>query len=77
MGREMFIASVITKIQNAMDRPVRIRSLQLFSNLKKGGTNMKHLLSFFAAVVLLGAQSLQAQWIQTNGPYGAMFDALP
>ncbi|MGH7452562.1 MAG: regulator, partial [bacterium] len=31
---------------------------------------MKRLLSFFAAVVLLGAQSLQAQWIQTNGPYG-------
>ena len=31
---------------------------------------MKHLLSFFAIVVLLGAQSLQAQWIQTNGPYG-------
>jgi len=31
---------------------------------------MKRLLSFFAAVVLLGAQSLQAQWIQTNGPGG-------
>jgi len=31
---------------------------------------MKRLLSFFAIVVLLGAQSLQAQWIQTNGPYG-------
>jgi len=31
---------------------------------------MKCLLSFFAVVVLLGAQSLQAQWIQTNGPYG-------
>jgi len=31
---------------------------------------MKRLLSFFAVVVLLGAQSLQAQWIQTNGPYG-------
>ncbi|GEM_PF-4091774 len=31
---------------------------------------MKRLLSFFAAVVLLGAQSLQAQWIQINGPYG-------
>jgi len=30
---------------------------------------MKRLLSFFAAVFLLGAQSLQAQWIQTNGPY--------
>jgi hypothetical protein len=28
---------------------------------------MKRLLSFFAIVVLLGAQSLQAQWIQTNG----------
>jgi hypothetical protein len=43
------------------------RSLQLFSNLNQGGTNMKRLLSFFAIVVLLGAQSLQAQWIQTNG----------
>jgi hypothetical protein len=31
---------------------------------------MKRLLSFFAAVVLLGAQSLQAQWIQTSGPHG-------
>ena len=31
---------------------------------------MKRLLSFFAVVVLLGAQSLQAQWIQTNGSYG-------
>ena len=31
---------------------------------------MKHLLSFFAVVALLGAQSLRAQWIQTNGPYG-------
>jgi hypothetical protein len=31
---------------------------------------MKRLLSFFTVVVLLGAQSLQAQWIQTNGPYG-------
>jgi hypothetical protein len=31
---------------------------------------MKRLLSFFAVVVLLGAQSLQAQWIQTNDPYG-------
>jgi hypothetical protein len=31
---------------------------------------MKRLLSFFAAVVLLGAQTLQAQRIQTNGPYG-------
>lgn len=29
---------------------------------------MKRLLSFFAAVVLLGAQSLRAQWIQTNVP---------
>jgi len=31
---------------------------------------MKRLLSFFAIVVLLRAQNLQAQWIQTNGPYG-------
>ena len=32
---------------------------------------MKRLLAFFVAVVLLGAQSLQAQWIQINGPsYG-------
>jgi hypothetical protein len=31
---------------------------------------MKRLLSFFASVVLFGAQSLQAQWIQTNGPSG-------
>ena len=31
---------------------------------------MKCLLSFFAVVVLLGAQSLQAQWIQTHGPTG-------
>jgi hypothetical protein len=28
---------------------------------------MKRLLAFFAAVVLLGAQSLQAQWIQMFG----------
>jgi hypothetical protein len=27
---------------------------------------MKHLLCFFAGVVLIGAQSLQAQWKQTN-----------
>lgn len=31
---------------------------------------MKRLLAFFAIVVLFGAQSLEAQWIQTNGPYG-------
>jgi len=30
---------------------------------------MKHLFSFFAVITLLGAQSLLAQWIQTNGPY--------
>jgi hypothetical protein len=44
--------------------------LQFLINLNQGGTNVKRLLSFFAIVVLLGAQSLQAQWIQTNGPYG-------
>ncbi len=32
---------------------------------------MKRLLACFAVVALLGAQSLQAQWIQTNGPYGS------
>jgi len=32
-------------------------------------TNMKRLLSFFAVVVLPGAQSLQAQWVQTSGFY--------
>lgn len=32
---------------------------------------MKHRYSCAAIVVLLGAQSLQAQWIQSNGPYGA------
>jgi len=32
--------------------------------------NMKHLLSFFTVVVLLSAQNLQAQWVQTDGPYG-------
>ncbi|MGH7495021.1 MAG: FlgD immunoglobulin-like domain containing protein [bacterium] len=31
---------------------------------------MKRLLSFFAVVALLGAQNLQAQWIQTDGPSG-------
>ncbi len=31
---------------------------------------MKRLLACFAAVVLLGAKSLEAQWIPTNGPYG-------
>jgi hypothetical protein len=35
---------------------------------------MKRLLAFFAAVVLLGAQSLQAQWIQTSGPYGGSIE---
>ena len=34
---------------------------------------MKRLLTFFAIVILLGAQSLQAQWIQTNGPYGGVW----
>lgn len=29
---------------------------------------MKRLYFFFTIVLLLGAQSLQAQWIQTNGP---------
>jgi hypothetical protein len=37
---------------------------------------MKRLLSFFAAIGLLGAQSLQAQWIQTNGPYGGIVNCL-
>jgi len=36
---------------------------------------MKRLLSFFA-IVLLGAQSLQAQWIQTNGPSGGAVTCL-
>jgi len=44
--------------------------LQWLFNLNQGDTNIKRLLSCFAAVALLGAQSLQAQWIQTNGPYG-------
>jgi hypothetical protein len=38
--------------------------------INQGGANMKRSLSFFAIIVLLEAQSLQAQWIQTNGPYG-------
>jgi hypothetical protein len=37
---------------------------------------MKRLLSFFAIVVLLGAQSLQAQWIQTNRPYGGFITSV-
>jgi hypothetical protein len=31
---------------------------------------MKRLINFLAVVLLFSAQSLQAQWIQTNGPYG-------
>lgn len=38
---------------------------------------MKRLPAFFAAVVLLGAQSLQAQWVQTNEPWGERLVALP
>ncbi len=44
--------------------------MQSWSQLTQGGTNIKRLLSFFVAIVLLGAQSLRAQWIQTNGRYG-------
>lgn len=32
----------------------------------KGGTNSKRLFSFFAIVVLFGAQNLRAQWIKTG-----------
>ena len=38
---------------------------------------MKRSLAFFAAAVLLGAQSLQSQWVQTNEPWGERFVALP
>jgi hypothetical protein len=50
--------------------PIRIPFVTIFINFNQEGKNMKRLLSFFAAVGLLVAQSPQAQWIQTNGPTG-------